>query len=206
MPSVSQGSRTAHQTLRALARTVRAARQAVGARDGGGTRSRHELGNISLRADIAVYFGDDPQRLYQLEQWLPVLEELHRRRPVLLVFRNVHSLRAAVRQTYLPAVFVRRLADLLALYDGGGYRTVIYVNNGVTNFQSLSARTMLHVHVNHGESDKVCMVTNQAKAYDRVFVAGEAAVQRHRAALLDLDETRLGCGSAGRSSTSPSRR
>ena len=75
-------------------------------------------------------------------------------------------------------MFVRRLADLLALYDGWATWS-IYVNNGVTNFQSLSAWTMLHVHVNHGESDKVCMVTNQAKAYDRVFVAGEAAEQRH---------------------------
>jgi CDP-glycerol glycerophosphotransferase (TagB/SpsB family) len=35
------------------------------------------------------------------------------------------------------------------------------------------------------------MVSNNAKAYDRVFVAGEAAVQRHRAALMELDESRL---------------
>ena len=49
----------------------------------------------------------------------------------------------------------------------------------------------MHVHLNHGESDKVSMVSNQAKAYDRVFVAGDAAVQRHRAALLDFDLGRL---------------
>jgi CDP-glycerol glycerophosphotransferase (TagB/SpsB family) len=35
------------------------------------------------------------------------------------------------------------------------------------------------------------MVSNQAKAYDRVFVAGEAAVRRHRAALVDFDERHL---------------
>ncbi len=52
-------------------------------------------------------------------------------------------------------------------------------------------RRMLHVHVNHGESDKVCMVSNQVKAYDRVFVAGEAAVRRHRAALMEFDESKL---------------
>jgi CDP-glycerol glycerophosphotransferase (TagB/SpsB family) len=34
-------------------------------------------------------------------------------------------------------------------------------------------------------------VSNQAKAYDRVFVAGEAAVRRHRAALLGFDENSL---------------
>jgi CDP-glycerol glycerophosphotransferase (TagB/SpsB family) len=34
-------------------------------------------------------------------------------------------------------------------------------------------------------------VSNQAKAYDGVFVAGEAAVRRHRAVLLGFDESRL---------------
>ena len=77
----------------------------------------------------------------------------------------------------------RRLNDLTALYAGADLKCAVYVNNGVSNFQSLAAPTMLHVHVNHGESDKLSMVSNQAKAYDRVFVAGEAAVRRHRAAV-----------------------
>jgi CDP-glycerol glycerophosphotransferase (TagB/SpsB family) len=47
------------------------------------------------------------------------------------------------------------------------------------------------VHVNHGESDKVCMVSNQVKAYDRVFIAGEAARRRHRAALMEFDDAKL---------------
>nr|WP_301539189.1 CDP-glycerol glycerophosphotransferase family protein [Brevibacterium sp. CT2-23B] len=35
------------------------------------------------------------------------------------------------------------------------------------------------------------MVSNQAKAYDKVFIAGEAAVERHRRALIDFDESQL---------------
>jgi len=35
------------------------------------------------------------------------------------------------------------------------------------------------------------MASNQVKAYDRVFVAGEAAVLRHRASLIEFDETKL---------------
>jgi CDP-glycerol glycerophosphotransferase (TagB/SpsB family) len=50
---------------------------------------------------------------------------------------------------------------------------------------------MLHVHVNHGESDKQSMASNNAKAYDRVFVAGDAAVQRYVTGLLDFDASRL---------------
>jgi CDP-glycerol glycerophosphotransferase (TagB/SpsB family) len=45
--------------------------------------------------------------------------------------------------------------------------------------------------VNHGESDKICMVSNQAKAYDKVFVAGEAAIRRHAAALAWFDPNHL---------------
>ena len=68
------------------------------------------------------------------------------------------------------------------LYRVSSMQAIVYVNNGVGNFQSLAVTDLVHVHVNHGESDKVCMVSNQVKAYDRVFVAGEAAVQRHLAA------------------------
>jgi CDP-glycerol glycerophosphotransferase (TagB/SpsB family) len=35
------------------------------------------------------------------------------------------------------------------------------------------------------------MASNNAKAYDRVFVAGEAAVQRHTTGLMEFDESRL---------------
>ena len=59
------------------------------------------------------------------------------------------------------------------------------------NFESLVDSRMLHVHVNHGESDKQSMASNNAKAYDRVFVAGDAAVQRYLTGLLDFDATRL---------------
>ena len=61
---------------------------------------------------------------------------------------------------------------------------------------------MLHAHINHGESDKQSMASNNAKAYDRVFVAGEAAVQRHIEGLLDVRHPPAWCASGGPSSTS----
>jgi CDP-glycerol glycerophosphotransferase (TagB/SpsB family) len=67
----------------------------------------------------------------------------------------------------------------------------MYVNNGFTNFQSLAFQQAVHIHLNHGESDKICMVSNQAKAYDKVFVAGPAAVRRHAAAIAWFDITHL---------------
>jgi hypothetical protein len=148
-------------------------------------RLSHDLG------DVVVYFGDDPRRLYQLRQWLPVFERLDGRHRVLVVTRDRRSHAALGRLTSLRRAVAPSFPELVDLYESGDHKVAIYVNNSAQNFQSLVGRRMLHVHVNHGESDKVCMVSNQVKAYDRVFVAGEAAVRRYRAGLIDFDVTRL---------------
>lgn len=140
---------------------------------------------------IAVYFADDPRKLYQLKQWLPVLELLDERHPVTIVTRNRHTYAELAHATPLRRVLAPAFPDLVQLYETSDFKVAVYVNNSVHNFHSLMQRHMLHVHVNHGESDKVCMVSNQVKAYDRVFVAGEAAVRRHRAALMEFDEGKL---------------
>ena len=138
---------------------------------------------------VAVYFPDDPRKLYQLKQWLPVLERLDRDHPVTVITRNAKTY--AELDTPLRTVLAPTFPDLVQLYEASDFKVAVYVNNSVHNFHSLMQRRMLHVHVNHGESDKVCMVSNQVKAYDRVFVAGEAAVRRHRAALMEFDESKL---------------
>lgn len=151
----------------------------------------HDFQRESAPGEVVVYFADDPARIYQLRQWLPVFEGLAARRPVLVVTRHPETYAMLSSLTPLRRVLAPSFRELMDLYDTGAHKAAIYVNNSVWNFDSLVSRQMLHIHVNHGESDKLCMVSNQAKAYDRVFVAGEAAVRRHHAALLDFDETRL---------------
>ncbi|GAB3459594.1 CDP-glycerol glycerophosphotransferase family protein [Actinophytocola sediminis] len=140
---------------------------------------------------VAVYFADDPRKLYQLSQWLPVLELLDEHHPVTIIVRNRRTFAELPGLTRLRCVFAPAFPDVVGLYECSDFKVCLYVNNSVHNFHSLMQRRMLHVHVNHGESDKVCMVSNQVKAYDRVYVAGEAAVGRHRAALIEFDESKL---------------
>ncbi|WP_139984002.1 CDP-glycerol glycerophosphotransferase family protein [Nocardioides litoris] len=140
---------------------------------------------------VVVYFADDPTRTYQLVQWLPVLEVLHQQHPVALVLRDPASAEVVRSRTTLPLHLVPSLTELTELYDALGHRVVLYVNNSPLNFQSLLDARVLHAHVNHGESDKQSMASNNAKAYDRVFVAGQAAVDRHAAALMEFDTSRL---------------
>ncbi|MEI5675109.1 MULTISPECIES: CDP-glycerol glycerophosphotransferase family protein [unclassified Nocardioides] len=141
--------------------------------------------------DALAYFPDDPTRVYQLLQWLPVLERLHEEHPVGIVTRDPESAQVCLDRTSLPVFLVPSFPELTELYTGLGAKVVLYCNNSMRNFQSLIDGRMLHVHINHGESDKQSMASNNAKAYDRVFVAGEAAVQRHEAGLLEFDTSRL---------------
>ena len=141
-------------------------------------------------ADVALYFADAPSKLYQLAQWLPVFEQRSDVRSV-IVLRQIETLHALRGRTSLPIVLAPNYDELMALYDRAHFRAVVYVNNGWTNFQSLAFQQAVHIHVNHGESDKICMVSNQAKAYDLVFVAGQAAVRRHEAALALFDSASL---------------
>jgi hypothetical protein len=140
---------------------------------------------------VIAYFPDDPTRTYQLIQWLDVLAILHEKHPVGIVLRNPESAPLVVSRTNLPVFTAPTFPELTELYGALDAKVVLYCNNSMRNFQSLLDGRRLHVHINHGESDKQSMASNNAKAYDRVFVAGEAAVQRHMAGLLEFDTSRL---------------
>jgi hypothetical protein len=140
---------------------------------------------------VLIYFPDTPGQLYQLSQWLPVMERLAEQRTVACVLRFPSAYRAVQESTSLPIALVPGYADLIGFYERGRHKVVVYANHNGLNFQSLTLRTALHVHLGHGESDKRSSFSNQAKAYDRVFVAGEVAAQRFRQNLLEFDERRL---------------
>ena len=142
-------------------------------------------------AHVLAYFADDPTRSYQLIQWLPVLEQLDHQHPVAVVARNEDTAEVLAARTRLPITLAPDFAELTQAYADSEAKVVLYCNNSMLNFQSLLDGRKLHVHINHGESDKQSMASNNAKAYDRVFVAGEAAVQRHEAGLLEFDISRL---------------
>ena len=140
---------------------------------------------------VIAYFAGDPSRTYQLAQWLEVLEVLDDVHAVGLVLRDPASAALIEARTDLPVFTATTFPELTELYADLDAKVVLYCNNAVLNVESLLDHRMLHVHVNHGESDKQSMASNNAKAYDRVFVAGDAAVQRYLSGLMELDARRL---------------
>lgn len=138
-------------------------------------------------AKIAVFFADDPENLYQLEQWLPQIEELATTYSVAVVVSRPDTGNAVARATALPLVFAPGSAQLEDLVHRGELEVVLYLNNLHLNFAMLRFADPVHVHLGHGESDKDSSVPNQMKAYDLVLVAGRAAQDRLAARLRGFD-------------------
>ena len=82
---------------------------------------------------------------------------------------------------------MRRVADLERVIAEQDIRIVLYVNQNTRNFQMMRYGRRWHVFVNHGESDKMYMTTNQFKAYDYSLIAGDAARSRLGKVLWDYD-------------------
>ena len=94
---------------------------------------------------------------------------------------------ALLEESPVPVVYARQVVDLERFVDEQAPKVVFYVNQNARNFQMMRYGRMWHVFVNHGESDKMYMTTNQFKAYDHALIAGDAARDRLAAALWDYD-------------------
>jgi hypothetical protein len=158
-------------------------------------RSRRTLDRVLPTVDapdprtieVAVYFADGPVNMYQIRQWYAPLAELATTHPVAIISRSPGAMLALLEESPVPVVYARQVVDLERFVDEQRPKIVLYVNQNARNFQMMRYGRMWHVFVNHGESDKMYMTTNQFKAYDYALIAGDAARDRLRQALWDWD-------------------
>lgn len=136
---------------------------------------------------IGVYFADGKVNLYQLRQWYKPLAKLAERHPVLILSRATGAALAILEESPVPVAYVRRVSDLEQVIHEQDLHVVFYVNQNAKNFQMMRYGRRWHVFINHGESDKMYMTTNQFKAYDYAFIAGDAARARLDKVLWDYD-------------------
>jgi hypothetical protein len=137
--------------------------------------------------EIAVYFADGPVNMYQIRQWYAPLAELAREHGVAVISRSPGTMLQLLDESPVPVVYARQVVDLERFVDEQAPKLVLYVNQNARNFQMMRYGRMWHVFVNHGESDKMYMTTNQFKAYDYALIAGDAARDRLADALWDYD-------------------
>lgn len=136
---------------------------------------------------VAVYFADGAVNMYQMRQWYRPLAELAKTWPVVVLSRNATGARALLAEDAPPVAFVPTVRELERFIATQDIRVVLYVNQNMRNFQMFRYGRRWHVFINHGESDKMYMTTNQYKAYDYAFIAGAAARERLGRVLWDYD-------------------
>jgi hypothetical protein len=163
-----------------------------------------QLTDRVLEQRVVAFFPEPPRNAYQLEQWLRPLEQLDRGRGVVLITQDSRTTARLRERTTLPVHCVARTATLDGLVARGRLGLALYVSHHPRNFQLLRYPSLAHVYLGHGESDKAVSASNQLKAYDRSFVAGQAAVDRIAGELMWFDLDRL--VRVGRPQVSPARR
>jgi hypothetical protein len=137
--------------------------------------------------EAVIHFGDLPVNLYQVRQWYEPMRRLAEKHPVAVLTREVEAAAALVDECPLPVVLHPTVAETERWLGSQQVGVVFYVNQHASNFRMLRFLEPAHVFVNHGESDKDYMTTNQLKAYDHTFIAGQAAWDRIGRRLVDFD-------------------
>ncbi|TVP69504.1 MAG: hypothetical protein EA340_07100 [Nitriliruptor sp.] len=141
----------------------------------------------ALDTEVIVYFTGDADATYQLDQWLPVFDQLD---PLpLLVLREATHLKQ-MRPSRLPVLLARRHADVEQVLNADP-AVALYVGNAGRNIHLWRYGHIRHVFLNHGDSDKVSSANPVVKVYDELYVAGQVAVDRYAAAGVDLPAERF---------------
>lgn len=146
------------------------------------------LGNIEIsNVEVAIFFADELDRKYQIEQWLDVFSFLDSQKKILFIVKDRKVFSWLQSKSDFTIVYYQNLESLTEFYSKNNIKVILYVNNGLRNFHSLINAKALHVHINHGESDKTSTISNQVKSYDYSFVVGDAGYDKYELNLLKKD-------------------
>ncbi len=126
--------------------------------------------------EVIFYFSGPATSVYQATMWLNTLARLSRRTIVVLREREILPLLGA---TTLPVLCVPSAVDLMNLRGLDGARLALYASNVGKNIHLLRAPGLRSVFIGHGDSDKEASFNPFSKAYDEVWVAGQAGRDRY---------------------------
>ncbi|MFT4469761.1 CDP-glycerol glycerophosphotransferase family protein [Arthrobacter sulfonylureivorans] len=143
------------------------------------------------RFDCVVYFADEPSSAYQLRQWFAPLARLARTHRVALLVHRPTTAAELLKDSPLPIFLAQGIDQVEKFIQDKSVHLVFYVNNNRDNFTVLRLTEQVHVHLSHGESDKISMASNQLKAYDYAFIAGQASRDRIMGSVRRMDPAKL---------------
>ncbi|MCV6825410.1 MULTISPECIES: CDP-glycerol glycerophosphotransferase family protein [Halocynthiibacter] len=124
--------------------------------------------------ELVVHVSGPVTSSYQVNQWVPVLEQLPFRTAI--IGRHL-ALCSKIKGGSIPVIHARKPEHVSQIINSG-VRGVLYPGNGIHNSQVLRHIECKHIFINHGESDKVVNQSKFLMAYDYLFVGGQLAKDR----------------------------
>jgi hypothetical protein len=144
-----------------------------------------------LNNDIIIYFFGKMGQTYQIKQWIDTFIELNKKHRISVVVRDSQVQQYFTKILPFPIKYCNTINDVFDFYTQVDPKVIMYINNGFKNFQSLIYENSLHIHINHGESDKSSDHSNQVKGYDYIFVHGQNGYNNYMKYLIKLNPKRL---------------
>ncbi|HIT75201.1 MAG TPA: CDP-glycerol glycerophosphotransferase family protein [Candidatus Avipropionibacterium avicola] len=133
-----------------------------------------------------VLYWDAPARTkFQIAMWVPFLKRIGT--PFIVVVRSdVAFGQAASVCEDVPVVLAKSMSDLDHCVVPS-VTTAFYVNNAAKNTHFVRYASITHVQLLHGESDKAPSFNPVTAMYDKVYVAGQAAIDRYHNNNVSID-------------------
>ena len=127
------------------------------------------------RPEIVVFLSGSRHATYQVNMWLSNLAQLQRPTLIILGQRYLVPL---LGRTSLPVVCIPETVDLMN-FRLPSVRVALFPSNTAQNIVQLRIPRVGTAFIGHGDSDKAASVNPFTKAYDQVWVAGEAGRNRY---------------------------
>ncbi|MBO9473647.1 CDP-glycerol glycerophosphotransferase family protein [Shimia sp. R10_1] len=130
------------------------------------------------RARIALYFSEPRLATpYQVTMWLKPLLSL--KEPFVILLKERKHLQHFPKSDLYEVLIITDLPEKTAFLPTS-VEVLFYVNNSMTNLPVVAANpNVTHVQLLHGDSDKPPSYNPMSAIYDRLFVAGEMAIDRY---------------------------
>lgn len=127
---------------------------------------------------VLLYFATAQDSLYQLRPWYHALAALDADHRVVAVFKDSRTAAIVRAETGIDCVTLARYGQLDEILAKSDVKLALYVNHDPINFECLRFTSLVHIYLGHGDSDKGVSISNQIKAYDFCFLAGQGALER----------------------------
>ena len=154
-------------------------------------RSKSELGQriAAYEPRFAVYFGSSIGADYQVGMWLPYFHRIGQ--PFVIITRTMGAMNAISElDPTVPVIFrptLRSLEEVIV----PTMTTTFYVNNAVRNTHFIERRELMHVWLNHGDSEKPACFNPVHAIYDKIYAAGQAGIDRYARHGVDIAHSKF---------------